>query len=50
MSTVFALGLAVVVTGPAFAAAPKTKANCEKAGMTWDDAAKKCDKRHLGVM
>jgi ABC-type proline/glycine betaine transport system substrate-binding protein len=40
---ILALGLAVAFTVPAFAAdAPKTKADCEKAKMKWDDAAKKC--------
>ena len=37
-----AVGLAVAFTAPAFAAEPKTKAECEKAGKKWDDTAKKC--------
>jgi len=39
------LGLAVAFTAPAFAAdpaAPATKADCEKAKGTWDDATMKC--------
>jgi hypothetical protein len=39
-----ALGIAAGATAPAFAANPKTKADCEKAHMKWDDAAKKCTK------
>jgi len=31
-------------TAPAFAAGPKTKADCEKAHMKWDDSTKKCSK------
>ena len=41
-----ALAVAIAVTGPAFAqdAAKATdKASCDKAGGTWDDAAKKCN-------
>jgi hypothetical protein len=40
-----ALGLAVGFTAPAFAqetAAPTTKADCEKAKGTWDDATSTC--------
>ena len=40
------LGLAVAFTAPAFAedapAAPTTKADCDKAKGTWDDATSKC--------
>ena len=39
------VGLAVALTAPAFAqetAAPATKADCEKAKGTWDDATSKC--------
>ena len=38
------LGLAVAFTAPAFAEdpAPATKADCEKAKGTWDDATSKC--------
>jgi hypothetical protein len=49
MKTIIAvLGLAVALafTGPAFAqdaAAATDKASCDKAGGTWDDAAKKCN-------
>jgi hypothetical protein len=41
-----ALAVAIAVTGPAFAqdaAAATDKASCDKAGGTWDDAAKKCN-------
>jgi hypothetical protein len=42
---IVALGLAAAFVGPTFAAdAPKTKADCEKAKMKWDDTAKKCSK------
>ena len=39
------LGLAVAFTAPAFAEdapAPATKADCDKAKGTWDDATSKC--------
>ncbi len=39
-----ALGLAFSVAPAAYAAAPKTKAACEKAKMKWDDTAKTCSK------
>jgi hypothetical protein len=39
-----ALGVAAGATAPAFAAGPKTKADCEKAHMKWDDSTKKCTK------
>jgi ABC-type proline/glycine betaine transport system substrate-binding protein len=40
-----ALGLAISFVVPTFAAdAPTNKADCEKAGMKWDDAAKTCSK------
>jgi hypothetical protein len=39
-----ALGIAAGATAPAFAAGPKTKADCEKAHMKWDDSTKKCSK------
>ncbi len=44
VSLVVALGLVAGAAAPAFAAEPKTKADCEKAHMKWDDAAKKCSK------
>ncbi len=45
VSLVVALGLVAGAAAPAFAAeTPKTKADCEKAHMKWDDAAKKCSK------
>jgi hypothetical protein len=43
--TLLVVGLAVASTAPAFAqdtAAPTTKAECDKAKGTWDDATKKC--------
>jgi hypothetical protein len=43
LSVIVALGLAVTFVGPTFAA-PKTKADCEKAHMKWDDTAKTCSK------
>jgi hypothetical protein len=42
VSLMLALGLAVAFTAPTYAAEPKTKADCEKAGKKWDDAKKKC--------
>jgi hypothetical protein len=39
-----ALGIAAGATAPAFAAGPKTKADCEKNHMKWDDSTKKCSK------
>ena len=42
----FAFAFALAFTGPAFAqdaAAATDKASCDKAGGTWDDAAKKCN-------
>ena len=40
-----ALGLAISFVAPTFAAdAPANKADCEKAGMKWDDATKTCSK------
>ena len=45
MTLMLALALALAMTGPSFAqdaAAATDKASCDKAGGTWDDAAKKC--------
>ncbi len=43
LSTIIALGLASA--SPALAGdAPKTKADCEKAGMNWDDSSQTCSK------
>jgi ABC-type proline/glycine betaine transport system substrate-binding protein len=43
VSMIVALGLATAFAGPTFAMeAPKTKADCEKAKMKWDDKTKKC--------
>jgi hypothetical protein len=42
----FALALALAFMGPAFAGdvtKATDKASCDKAGGTWDDAAKKCN-------
>ena len=44
VSLLVALGLAVGFTAPTFAAAPKTKADCEKAHMKWDAATQTCSK------
>lgn len=46
ISTIVALGLAVVFTAPAFAAdkAPKTQVACEKVHMKWDATSKTCSK------
>ena len=44
--SVFALAMTLAFAGPAFAqdaAAATDKASCDKAGGTWDDAAKKCN-------
>jgi hypothetical protein len=44
----FALALALAFTGPAFAGdvtKATTKADCDKAGGTWDDAMKKCSEK-----
>jgi hypothetical protein len=37
-----ALSMAAGVASPALAAAPKTKAACEKSHMKWDEATKTC--------
>ena len=43
VSVLVALGLAVGVTAPTFAAdAPKTKPDCHKAHMKWDSSTKTC--------
>jgi hypothetical protein len=44
--SIIALTFAVAFAAPAFAqdAPPTNKADCEKAGMKWDDAAKTCSK------
>jgi hypothetical protein len=47
VSAIVALGLAVAFAGPTLAA-PKTKADCEKAHMKWDDTAKSCSKASSG--
>jgi hypothetical protein len=44
--TILALGLGLAFTGLAFAGAgtpPETKADCEKAGMKWNDTTNKCE-------
>jgi len=46
VTMLLALGLAVSFAAPTFAAdAPKDKASCEKANMTWDEATKTCTKK-----
>jgi hypothetical protein len=44
LSTAIVAGLLVAFSAPAFAQdpAPTTKADCEKAKGTWDDATSKC--------
>ena len=42
VSLIVALGVVVGVAAPALAAAPKTKADCVKAHMKWEDTTKKC--------
>jgi hypothetical protein len=44
LASVITLGVAIALTGSAFAAnkTPTTKAACAKAHMTWDASAKKC--------
>ncbi|MBK5198592.1 MAG: hypothetical protein JJE37_09990 [Methyloceanibacter sp.] len=45
VTMIVALGLAISFVAPTLAAdAPKNKADCEKAGMKWDDAKKTCAK------
>ena len=44
VSLVIALGVLAGAAAPAFAAEPKTKADCVKAHMKWDDTIKKCSK------
>jgi hypothetical protein len=44
VSMIIAVGLAVGFAAPAFARHPTNQADCEKAKMKWDDAAKKCSK------
>ena len=44
--SILALSLVVAFTAPAFAGGgtpPTTKADCEKAGMKWNDATSKCE-------
>jgi len=40
--SIITLGLAIAFTAPVYAAAPTSKAACERAHMTWDASAKKC--------
>jgi hypothetical protein len=45
LATIIALGIAAASAAPALAGdAPKTKADCEKAGMKWDEATQTCGK------
>jgi hypothetical protein len=44
--SILVLGLVLAFTAPAFAGAgtpPETKADCEKAGMKWNDTTNKCE-------
>jgi hypothetical protein len=46
--SMFVVALALAFTGPAFAGdvtKATTKADCDKAGGVWDDAAKKCSEK-----
>jgi hypothetical protein len=48
--SMFALAVALAVTGPAFAGdvtAAKTQADCEKAGGTWDAAKSACAEKKM---
>ena len=48
--SIFALTLALAFTGPAFAgdvAAAKTKADCHKAGGTWNADTKMCEEKKM---
>ena len=49
VAVILSLGLTVAFAGPTMAAAktPTTKAACEKAKMSWDDATKKCTKTNI---
>jgi hypothetical protein len=42
VSLIVALGVVAGPTAPGFAGEPKTKTDCVKAHMKWDDTAKKC--------
>jgi hypothetical protein len=43
--SILAITLAVAFTGPTFAGGAKTKAECEKAGGTWDAQTYKCSEK-----
>ena len=49
--SMLALALAMAVTGPAFAAGDvtkaTTKADCDKAGGSWDDTKKMCSEKKM---
>ncbi|WP_170937344.1 MULTISPECIES: hypothetical protein [Rhodomicrobium] len=46
VNAAFVAGFLLAVSAPVYAAdAPKTKAECTKAKMKWDDTAKKCSKK-----
>ena len=50
VALILSLGLAVAFAAPTMAAStktPTTKAACEKAKMSWDDANKKCTKPNM---
>jgi hypothetical protein len=48
--SMLALALALAFAGPAFAGdvtKAANKADCDKAGGTWDDAVKKCSEKEM---
>ena len=50
VAAIVSLGLVVAFAAPTMAAnakTPTTKAACEKAKMSWDDATKKCTKPNM---
>jgi hypothetical protein len=42
LMVLIAMGMVTGVAASAFAASPKTKAECQKSHMKWDEAAKTC--------
>jgi hypothetical protein len=42
LTSIVTIAVAIAFAGSAFAAAPKTKAACQKAHMTWDATKKTC--------
>ena len=50
LASTLALALALAFAGPAFAGdvtTAKTRADCEKAGGTWDAATSKCSEKKM---